>query len=856
MKLMTVRLPLLGACSALLVSTVMSQPALEWFHKAPSVSGTPYTYGGVAFSLGDQLYFGTGETNNSPSDLLYCFDPVTNAVNICQAVPGGARRNAIAVTIGQHAYVGLGDQGAGWPALSDIHRLNGSSGYFDQSYAFPGGPRSNAIAFTINGKVYIGGGNDGLLNKNDLWEWEPAANTWTPRANMPSSISGGVAFALAGKGYVVRNGSAQLWAYDPVSNTWTTKASFPGTPRTDASAFVLNGRGFVGLGDTGGSQVKDFFAYEPVADSWSTAPYLWSSYGRMRAMATTHQGKAYVTGGFSYSPMDFDLWELGPSAPVATGVWVQRPFLPAPPRKDPIVFVIGNTAYLGGGDGGIPTYTDLWAYDAELRAWTAKAALPGTMVVAAAVDGKGYGLRNTATGNFWAYDPLADAWSPLADLPVPRASTVAFGLEGKIYVTTGFANNTRLNDLWEYDPQTNAWTQKTSKSGQAVHAAAGFALGNKGYVTGGNTGGTTTATSLVYRYDPASDSWAGVQSMPHVGNLQAHMAFAIGNKGYCGGGVQGGSLYHQNTFRSYDPMANTWSSLPTLGGGWRREAAAFSIGGSGFIACGALNTTSGTSTSATPVNDMWEYMPASIAVAPSVFLGGPYDQVSGLMTDDLIVAGLVPSTDPYSSLLYPRPGGDYSDRSGGQQAMTGNDAIVDRVVVELRDALDPSIIHAARHVLLQRDGDVVDMDGFSPVRFTLEPGDYHVAIRHRNHLGCMSASPMALSSTPATIDLTMPSTPTWGTDARQLVNGTMVLWPGDATFDGAVKYAGAANDRDAILQTIGGSVPTATLSGQYRMEDLNLDGVVKYAGAANDRDVVLQTIGGTVPTATRTTQLP
>lgn len=48
---------------------------------------------------------------------------------------------------------------------------------------------------------------------------------------------------------------------------------------------------------------------------------------------------------------------------------------------------------------------------------------------------------------------------------------------------------------------------------------------------------------------------------------------------------------------------------------------------------------------------------------------------------------------------------------------------------------------------------------------------------------------------------------------------------------------------------------TGTLADPHPA-DASPDGVVKYAGAANDRDVVLQTIGGAVPTATRTTQLP
>jgi hypothetical protein len=37
---------------------------------------------------------------------------------------------------------------------------------------------------------------------------------------------------------------------------------------------------------------------------------------------------------------------------------------------------------------------------------------------------------------------------------------------------------------------------------------------------------------------------------------------------------------------------------------------------------------------------------------------------------------------------------------------------------------------------------------------------------------------------------------------------------------------------------------------------VNLDGAVKYVGPNNDRDIILQTIGGTVPTAVRVEQVP
>ena len=80
-------------------------------------------------------------------------------------------------------------------------------------------------------------------------------------------------------------------------------------------------------------------------------------------------------------------------------------------------------------------------------------------------------------------------------------------------------------------------------------------------------------------------------------------------------------------------------------------------------------------------------------------------------------------------------------------------------------------------------------------------------------------------------------------------NCTIDLCPEDINGDGLVKYAGAANDRDLILQFIGGTIPTNVVPCSGCPEDVNGDGVVKYSGADNDRDLLLQRIGGTVPTS-------
>jgi len=246
-----------------------------------------------------------------------------------------------------------------------------------------------------------------------------------------------------------------------------------------------------------------------------------------------------------------------------------------------------------------------------------------------------------------------------------------------------------------------------------------------------------------------------------------------------------------------------------------------------------------------------------VTVRPRVFLDGPFNSTTNLLSDQLRTQQLLPFTEPYTALGYAHVGG-----GGGESVLPavvnpgGNNTMVDWVVVELRDANTPGLVLASRSAVLQRDGDVVGTNGVSPVAFTFPAGNYRIALRHRNHLGCMTALPLALSLSSTTINFTNPATTTWGTDARKNNNGTMTLWPGDANSDGEVRYTGAGNDRDPVLQAIGGSVPTNVLNAVYSRNDVNLDGLVRYTGTTNDRDIILQTIGGLVPTAVRMEQLP
>ncbi len=202
-----------------------------------------------------------------------------------------------------------------------------------------------------------------------------------------------------------------------------------------------------------------------------------------------------------------------------------------------------------------------------------------------------------------------------------------------------------------------------------------------------------------------------------------------------------------------------------------------------------------------------------------------------LMGDELRVgqAGVpfIPLAQPYSGLpaaaKYQFVGTSGSETmQPSVLAVTGSDAIVDWVFLELRDATDGTRIVATRAALLQRDGDIVDTNGVSAVTFDIAAGSYFVAVRHRNHMGVMTATPVDVTGGMAVLDFSSGATPLYantdffavaGTQTILLGDGRRALWGGDAnlscndtTVPGGVrhkiKFTGSCNDTDAVSATV------------------------------------------------------
>ena len=247
--------------------------------------------------------------------------------------------------------------------------------------------------------------------------------------------------------------------------------------------------------------------------------------------------------------------------------------------------------------------------------------------------------------------------------------------------------------------------------------------------------------------------------------------------------------------------------------------------------------------------------PEFVTVTSSALLHGPLNSGTGLMGDNLRSLGLIPTAQPYSAAPWNFAGTETVDPS--VFSVTGNDAIVDWVLLELRDETTPSTVVARRAALIQRDGNIVDTDGVSEVRFDGVPdGDYHLAVRHRNHLGIMAANTYALSQIPTDIDLRTAAEPTYGTDARRVAGSWMAMWGGNANSNANVRWLGAGNDQNAVLAIVGATTPNAIVSNTYHSADVNMNGNVRWLGAGNDQNAILSTVGATTPNAIITQQLP
>lgn len=266
------------------------------------------------------------------------------------------RHRGTGIAVGNRGYMGLGHYNGAGPniVLKDWWEFDPATNAWTQRADYIGNNGNGnyaALAFGMDDYAYIGGGQVGF--DNNMYRYDPVLNEWTLMGNMPTSYQNNEGFVINNKGYALSGSS--LNEYDPQTNSWTLKNSMPFSIWTWNSTFVIDGKGYVKSGNS-------LWEYKPLLDQWvSRAPFPGLTSAGAASFAQSNKG--YIICGYSggLSQVQREMWEFDP----ALNVWTHLPDFPGNARRFCSAFTINNRSYFGIGTNGT-NFNDFWEFNAGL----------------------------------------------------------------------------------------------------------------------------------------------------------------------------------------------------------------------------------------------------------------------------------------------------------------------------------------------------------------------------------------------------------------------------------------------------------------------------------------------------------
>ncbi|MDD3927479.1 MAG: S8 family serine peptidase, partial [bacterium] len=353
-----------------------------------------------------------------------------------------------------------------------------------------------------------------------------------------------------------------------------TESISPVTGLISGAAFTVNG---TNLGDTPGQivfckqrsyipgQGADIFF-----DNLESGNINWSSGGTSNSWAVSTEASHSPTHAWSDSPgsvyygstnsyivsRNIDL--SGVTGNVALGFWAT---MDVEPGYDGLLIEISK-------DGGVNWSNPLTAKSAVVPAWTLyNYAIPDSyrtsqfrvrfrLVTDDSYSYDGVHIDDIGLGE---YDASIESDESVAGITAWSDTSVTAvvqgGLQGK-YMFVRKADGSRSGMTRIY-----AWAQQgTLLNGRDNHGAASVA--DKIYVFGGYMQGGSLTTAAAEVYNPATDSWSSIASMP---TARADLAAAeLDGKIYCVGGYNDATDTDLSDVTAYDPATNKYTAKRSL----------------------------------------------------------------------------------------------------------------------------------------------------------------------------------------------------------------------------------------------------------------------------------------------------
>lgn len=247
-----------------------------------------------------------------------------------------------------------------------------------------------------------------------------------------------------------------------------------------------------------------------------------------------------------------------------------------------------------------------------------------------------------------------------------------------------------------------------------------------------------------------------------------------------------------------------------------------------------------------------DYFFEGIDLDLDVMLAGPYS--GGTMSTALLAANKIPLNDPYGN----------STTVASIPANT-----VDWIEVQLRDSGTPGTIIKKYSFFVDNNGNVLNTNGTVGTKLTgVAKASYYVAVKHRNHLGVMTASAINFAGAgPFAFDFSAGAS-LYGTNPMRNMGSKWALWAGDTDGNNSVSFGASPSDitpiSNAVINDPGNPSfnPLWFGAATYSNADSDMNSFVQFGSSPSDITPVSASVlnnpanGSSNPLVLLTQQLP
>ena len=299
-----------------------------------------------------------------------------------------------------------------------------------------------------------------------------ALQSWAVVANYPATIEspavasdGTYAYSAGGSSGGATNG---VFRYDPAANTWTSLAALPTALYATRAVYAANTNAVYVFGGYNGSVLSTTYKYNIATNTWTTGAAMPSGRYFPNVAYDNVNGKIYVIGGFDSSFTEANqTWEYDPVANTWNTSRANIPMAMAGSGTS----IVGQFIYLAGSWNAGAGSTTHYRYNVATDAWTLMSPLPVAIYEPATgiaggqiyligggnpsvADGQGElpGLRShkspsTSFASTYVYTIAGNSWAPGPATNVPHSFTGGTTIGNRLLVVGGFDGGADTNTV-------------------------------------------------------------------------------------------------------------------------------------------------------------------------------------------------------------------------------------------------------------------------------------------------------------------------------------------------------------------------------------------------------------------------